>query len=88
MDARHTKYVTSMLASHFVWCPRISEQASTNGRSVYFDDSEFDLPQIAHRMSTFDAAGSVLDKGGKGGYCFGRMTFTDPFDILASFWDT
>ena len=49
---------------------------------MYFDDSEYDFPKIAQRMSTLDAAGSVLDKDGKGGYCFDCMTFTDPFDIL------
>ena len=55
------------------------------GRNMYFDDSEYDFPQVAHRMSTLDAAGSVLDEDGKGGYCFDRMTFKDPFDILGFF---
>jgi hypothetical protein len=64
---------------------QISEQASTSGRSLYFDDSEYGFPKIAHRMSTLDAAGSVLDEDGKGGYYFDRMTFTDMFDILGFF---
>ncbi len=57
----------------------------TSGRSMYFDDSEYDFPQIAHRMSTLDVVGSVLDEDGKGGYCFDRMTFKDSFDILGFF---
>ncbi len=52
---------------------------------MYFDDSEYDFPQIAHRMSALDAAGSVLDEDGKGVYRFDRMTFKDPFDILGFF---
>jgi hypothetical protein len=36
-------------------------------------------------MSTLDAVGSVLDEDGKGGYCFDRMAFKDPFDILGVF---
>jgi hypothetical protein len=52
---------------------------------LYFDDSEYDFPKIAHRMRKLDAAGSVLDEDGKGGCCFDRMTFTDPFDILGFF---
>jgi hypothetical protein len=52
---------------------------------MYFDDSEYDFPKIAHRVSTLDAAGSVLGEDGKGGYCFDRMTFTDSFNILGFF---
>jgi hypothetical protein len=33
-------------------------------------------------MNTLDAAGSVLDEDGKGGYHFDRMAFNDPLDIL------
>ena len=48
---------------------------------MYFDDSEYDFPQIAHRMSPM-MQGSVLDEDGKGGYRFDRLAFKDPFDIL------
>ncbi len=57
-------------------------KAFSQGRSMYFDDSEYDFPQLAHRVSTLDAAGLVLDEDGKGGYRFDRMTFKDPFDLL------
>ncbi len=57
----------------------------TSGRNMYFDDSEYDFPQVAHHMNTLDAAGSVLDEDGKGGYRFDRMTFNSPFDILGFF---
>ncbi len=60
-------------------------KAWTSGRSMYFDDSEYDFPQIASHMSTLDAVGSVLDEDGKGGYRFDRMVFKDPFDILGFF---
>jgi arylamine N-acetyltransferase len=33
-------------------------------------------------MNTLDAVGAGLDEDGKGGYCFDRMTFKIPFDIL------
>jgi hypothetical protein len=46
------------------------------------DDSEYDFPHVASSMNTLDAAGSGLDEDGKGGYCFDRMAFKDPFDIL------
>lgn len=59
--------------------------AWTSGRSAYFDDCEYDFPQVAHRMSTLDAVGSVLDADGKGGYCFDRVALKDPFDILGFF---
>lgn len=52
---------------------------------MYFDDCEFDRPQIASQMSTLDAAGSVLDEDDKGGYRFDRMTLPGPFDILGFF---
>src|SRR5215469_18467807 len=57
----------------------------TQGPSMYFDESEYDFPPVASRMSTLDAVGSVLDEDGKGGYRFDRMTFKDPFDILGFF---
>jgi hypothetical protein len=49
---------------------------------MYFDDSAYDFPHVAHRISTLDAVGSVLDEDGKGGYRFERMAFKDPFDLL------
>ncbi len=52
---------------------------------MYFDDREYDFPQIASRMNTLDAMGSVLDEDGKGGSRFDRMAFKDPFDILGFF---
>ena len=52
---------------------------------MYFDDSEYDFPQIASRMNTLDAMGSVLDEDGKGGSRFDRMAFKDPFDLLGFF---
>ena len=52
---------------------------------MYFDESEYDFPPVASRMSTLDAVGSVLDEDGKGGYRFDRMAFKDPFDILGFF---
>lgn len=60
-------------------------KAFTQGRRMYFDDSEYDRPHVASRMNTLDAAGSVLDEDGKGGYRFDRMTFKAPFDILGFF---
>ena len=57
----------------------------TSGRTMYFDDSEYDIPHVAHRMNTLDAAGSVLHQAGKGGYRFDRMAFNGPFDILGFF---
>ncbi len=50
----------------------------TQGRHMYFDDSEYDFPHVASAMNT-------LDEDGKGGYRFDRMTFKDPFDILGFF---
>lgn len=60
-------------------------KAFSQGRNMYFDDSEYDFPHVAFSMNTLDAAGSVLDEDGKGGYCFDHMTFNDPFDILGFF---
>lgn len=60
-------------------------KAFRSGRSMYFDDREYDIPHVAHRMNTLDAVGSVLDEDGKGGYRFDRMAFKDPFDILGFF---
>jgi hypothetical protein len=60
-------------------------KAYSQGRSMYFDDSEYDIPPVASRMNTLDAAGSVLDEDGKGGYRFDRMAFKDPFAILGFF---
>ncbi len=57
----------------------------TSGRSMYFDDSEYDTPHIAHHMSTLDAVSSVADENDKGGYRFDRMVFNGPFDILGFF---
>ena len=37
-------------------------KAFPQGRSVYFDDCEYDIPHVAHRMNTLDAVGSVLDE--------------------------
>lgn len=61
------------------------QKAFTQGRSMYFDDREYDSPHVAVRMSTLDAVGSVLDEDGKGGYRFDRMAFNGPFDILGFF---
>ena len=61
------------------------QKASTQGRSMYFDDSEYDIPNVAHHMNTLDAVGSVLDEDGKGGYRFDRMALNSPFDILGFF---
>jgi hypothetical protein len=57
-------------------------KAFSQGRSMYFDDCEWDIPHVAHCMNTLDAVGSVLDEDGKGGYRFDRMAFNGPFDIL------
>ena len=54
----------------------------THGRSMYFDDSEYEYPHVAHQMNTLEAVGSVLDEDGKGGYRSDRMTFKNPIDIL------
>ncbi|MGB8347730.1 MAG: hypothetical protein WCD86_22800 [Ktedonobacteraceae bacterium] len=48
-------------------------KAFTQGRRMYFDDSEYDFSHIVSHMSTHDAVGSVLDEDGKGGYCFDQM---------------
>lgn len=60
-------------------------KAFTQGRSMYFDDSDYDFPHVAHHTNTLDAVGSVLDEDGKGGYRFDQMTFKDPFGILGFF---
>ncbi len=60
-------------------------KAFSQGRSMYFDDRESDIPHVASRMNTLDAVGSVLDEDGKGGYRFDRIAFKDPFDILGFF---
>lgn len=52
---------------------------------MYFDDSEYDTPHIAHHMSTLDAISSVADENSSGGYRFDRMVFNGPFDILGFF---
>lgn len=59
--------------------------AFCQGRQMYFDDCEYDRPQVAAHMSTLDVAGSVLDDDGKGGYRFDRLAFRGPFDILGYF---
>jgi len=60
-------------------------KAFTQGRRMYFDDSEYDFPHVASRMNTLDAVGSVLDEDGNGGYRFDHMAFKDPLDILGFF---
>lgn len=60
-------------------------KAFRDGRSMYFDDCEYDRPHVASRMNTLDAAGSVLDENGNGGYRFDRMALPGPFDILGFF---
>ncbi len=57
----------------------------SSGRSMYFDDSEYDTPHIAPHMSTLDAVSSVADENDKGSYRFDRMVFNGPFDILGFF---
>jgi hypothetical protein len=57
-------------------------KAFSSGRSMYFDDCEYEAPHGASRMNSLDAAGSVLDEDGQGGYRFDRMALPDPFDIL------
>ncbi len=57
----------------------------SNGRSMSFDDSEYESPHVAHQMNTLEAVGSVLDEDGKGGYRFDRMTFKNAIDILGFF---
>lgn len=61
------------------------QKAFTQGRRMYFDDSEYDIPHVAHHMNALDAVDSVLDEDGKGGYRFDRMAFNGPFDILGFF---
>jgi hypothetical protein len=60
-------------------------KAFRSGRNMYFDDSEYDFPQVAHRMNILEATGSVLDEDSKGGYRFDRIAFDGPFDILGFF---
>jgi hypothetical protein len=52
---------------------------------MYFDNSEYYFPPVAHLMNTLVAVGSVLDEDVKGGYRFDRIVFKDPFDILGFF---
>jgi hypothetical protein len=61
------------------------QKSFTNGRSMYFDDSEYEYPHVAHQMNTLEVVGSVLDEDGNGGYCFDRMMFKNPIDILGFF---
>ena len=61
------------------------QQAFIQGRQMYFDDCEYDRPHVVSQMNTLDAAGSVLDEDGKGGYRFDCMAFNGPFDILGYF---
>jgi hypothetical protein len=60
-------------------------KAFSSGRSMYFDDCEYESPHVASRMNTLDATGSVLDEDGKGGYRFDRMALPGPFDTLGFF---
>ena len=57
-------------------------KAFSQGRHMYFDDCEHDIPHVVQRVNTLDAVGNVLDEDDKGGYRFDRMAFKDPFDIL------
>ncbi|HZS78718.1 MAG TPA: hypothetical protein VFA41_19055 [Ktedonobacteraceae bacterium] len=59
--------------------------AFSHGRSMYFDDREYEVPHVAHHMNTLEAVGSVLDEDGKGGYCFDRLSFKTPIDLLGFF---
>lgn len=63
----------------------IFRKSFTNGRSMYFDDREYEYPHVARQMNTSDSVGSVLDEDGKGSYRFDRMTFKTPIDILGFF---
>jgi hypothetical protein len=60
-------------------------KALSRGRSMYFDDCEYESPHVASRMNTLDATGSVLDEDGKGGYRFDGMALPGPFDTLGCF---
>lgn len=60
-------------------------KAFTQGRSMYFDDCEYDHPQLVSCMSTLDVVRSVLEDDGKGSYRFDRMAFKNPIDILGFF---
>ncbi|HEX4205763.1 MAG TPA: hypothetical protein VHZ51_16510 [Ktedonobacteraceae bacterium] len=60
-------------------------KAFTHRRRMYADDCEYERPQVAHRMNTLDAVESVCDEDGKGGYCFDRVVFHSPLDILGFF---
>jgi hypothetical protein len=57
-------------------------KAFSQGRSMYFDDCEYDIAHIAHHRNPLDAVGSVLDEDGKGSNRFDRMAFNGPFDTL------
>lgn len=60
-------------------------KAFSSGRSMYFDDCEYESPHVTSSMNTLDAVGSVLDEDGKGSYRFDRMALPGPFDILGFF---
>jgi hypothetical protein len=60
-------------------------KAFGSGRSMYFDGSEYEYPQIASHMQTLDAVSSVLDEDDKGGYGFDWMAFKTPIDALGFF---
>ncbi|GCE06013.1 hypothetical protein [Dictyobacter aurantiacus] len=57
----------------------------SNGRSMYFDDSKYEYPYVAHQINTLEVVASVLDEDGKGSYRVDRMTFKNPINILGSF---
>ena len=59
-------------------------KAFSSGRSLSFDDCEYDRPHVACRINSLDAAGSVLDEDGTGGYRFDRTALPGPFDIRAT----
>lgn len=60
-------------------------KAFTQGRRMFFDDSEYDRSHVASHMSTRDAVESVLNEDGKGGYCFDQMAFKGSLDTLGFF---
>src|SRR6266480_1295781 len=88
MEAQHTKHVTYKLGYHFVWCPKYRKKLLV-GKLAAFVEQEIrriceantwtigalnvQEDHVAHRMSTLDAVGSVLNEDGKGGYHFDRM---------------
>ena len=58
-------------------------KAFAHGRSMYFDDSEYDAPQVASTMNTLDAVGSVLDEDGK----VATALIAWRLAVRSTFWD-